>query len=136
MSKTRIHSIWWGMVQRCTNENITHYERYGARGILVCQRWLTFENFVEDMGIPADDMTIDRIDNDGNYEPGNCRWVSHRDNQRNKSTNRYLTVDGVRRCVMEWSEVTGIHHATISYRLHSGWSERDAIYTQPRSKRA
>ena len=84
MHNTLIYKVWRAMIQRCNNPNTTHYHRYGGRGIKVAERWLKFENFFADMGERPEGMTLDRIDNDGNYEPGNCRWVTHKENCNNK----------------------------------------------------
>lgn len=84
-SKTRVHNIWWGMITRCENPNVGCWELYGGRGISVCDRWRnSFEAFYEDMGDPPPKYQIDRIDCNGNYEPGNCRWVTALVNARNK----------------------------------------------------
>ena len=93
MSYTSTYKIWRGILRRCTNKNFKHYKYYGGRGITICDRWLEFDNFLEDMGIRPDNLQIDRINNNGNYEPGNCRWVtakvnnSNRNNSRNKMEN-------------------------------------------------
>lgn len=79
-----LYERWRCMIRRCTDTNNISYPNYGARGITVCERWTTFDNFIEDMGLPPDGFTLDRIDNDGNYEPDNCRWVSVAENNRNR----------------------------------------------------
>ena len=84
MSYTDTFKIWTGILRRCTNPNFKGYKRYGGRGITVCDRWLKFENFLEDMGQRPGKLQIDRIDNDGDYEPGNCRWVTCKENCNNK----------------------------------------------------
>jgi hypothetical protein len=84
MHNTQIYNIWKAMKDRCNNPKSTPYRWYGERGISVCERWNKFENFLEDMGERPEGMTLDRIDNDGNYEPGNCRWVTHKDNCNNR----------------------------------------------------
>ena len=84
MSQTPLSKVWQAMLQRCSNPKATHYYRYGGRGIIVCERWLKFENFYKDMGDRPEGMTLDRINNNGNYEPLNCRWVTHKENCNNR----------------------------------------------------
>lgn len=85
LAGTSTYKIWCQMHQRCKNPKTSYYARYGGRGISVCDRWNTFENFLRDMGERPHKMDLDRIDNNGNYEPGNCRWISHKENCQNTS---------------------------------------------------
>lgn len=120
---------WQLMKRRCLNPNDVAYERYGARGITVCDRWLhSFESFLADMGERPDGKQLDRIDNQGNYEPSNCRWVTKRDNARNRSSNVLLTVGGVTRTATEWGELTGLGE-TVARRIKRGWDPERAVTT-------
>jgi hypothetical protein len=84
MTGTRVFNIWTAMRQRCLNPNTAAYPNYGGRGITVCEDWHSFENFYADMGDPSPGLSIDRINNDGNYEPGNCRWATRAEQTRNR----------------------------------------------------
>jgi hypothetical protein len=92
MSKTPTYKIWRGMIQRCTNKNVPEYKNYGGRGIQV--KWKSFEEFFADMGEKPSGMWIDRIDNDGHYEEGNCAWVAPRLNSENKRTSKVWVING------------------------------------------
>lgn len=128
------YAVWQTMIRRCTKSKCEKFAIYGARGISVCQQWLTsFECFLADMGSrPSPDHSIDRIDNDGNYEPGNCRWATKQEQQRNTRQNRRLTFDGETLCVVEWAEKLGINVDVLRHRLHRGWSVEKSL-TQPAS---
>lgn len=88
MSDSTVYRRWRGMLNRCRNPKFDAYKWYGARGIQVCERWLKFENFIADMGIPQEGMELDRIDTNLGYEPENCRWVSHQVNCQNRRSSR------------------------------------------------
>jgi hypothetical protein len=121
------------MIRRCNKESNKDYHRYGGRGIRVCERWSKFTNFVEDMGIPESGMTIDRIDNDGAYDKDNCRWVTNKEQQRNKSTSRLLDIDGVVKCVVEWCDFYNLSHELVRSRLKYGWTAKEALCIIPRN---
>lgn len=128
---TKEYMIWCSMRQRCGNPNNKKFPDYGGRGIRVCERWERFENFIADMGQkPSPDHSIDRINNDGNYEPGNCRWVTQEvqvSNQRRRVTTRWIEHDGERHTLTEWSVIRGINVATLHSRLRCGWSVERAL---------
>jgi len=129
MSHTPEYGVWVGMIARCKNKKGRSSHRYVGRGISVCKRWQVFKNFFADMGErPSPKHSIDRYpDNDGNYEPGNCRWATDAEQQRNKSTNRFVVADGRRLCVEDWAELSGLHPTSILHRLDSGWNDEDAV---------
>lgn len=121
MSRTRIYHIWRGMIERCSNMNSSHYNNYGGRGITVCDRWKdSFENFYEDMGDRPEGMTIDRTDNDGNYEPGNCRWATPKEQQNNRrKTLRFEDGDPI--CL--WASNQGYNLDVIRYLYYKGYTK-------------
>ena len=125
---TTEYSIWLSMKNRCRLKNNIRYSNYGGRGIKVCDRWLnSFENFLQDMGHrPSCSHSIDRINNDGDYEPNNCRWATSVQQGRNKSTNRILVYNGNEICLSELSILTGICDSTLSYRIKK-WGIEKAI---------
>lgn len=129
-SRTRTYSSWSAMISRCTDPAATHFERYGGRGIKICERWRTFENFLADLGERPEGKSLDRIDNDGNYEPGNCRWATNREQSLNRSDSRYIEFNGLRKRRSEWAEEYGIHPETLRCRLRKGWSVEKAL-TEP-----
>ena len=126
------YRTWTRMKGRCYNKNGTAYRFYGGRGISVCDRWRdSFEAFLEDMGRrPPTEMgrySLDRIDNEGNYDPGNCRWADRKTQDNNRSDTVYLTLNGVTRPMMEWVKITGHPRKRIRGRLGMGWSDHDAL---------
>jgi len=125
----RTYMTWTSMVQRCKNAGNSAWRDYGGRGIQVCERWLDFETFVEDMGPrPSDEYTIDRKDFNGNYEPDNCRWATATEQARNRSTSRFLTFRGETKPILEWVKYTGIPYRTIIARIDLlGWDIEQAL---------
>lgn len=133
LTGTPLYSVWLGMIGRTTYASDPTYARYGGRGIRVCERWRTFANFFADMSPTYEKgLSIDRIDNDGNYEPGNCRWATDREQQRNKGNNHVIEWRGEARVLADWVDVTGIHESTIRRRLERGWSVERALTAPPR----
>lgn len=130
--QTPTYTSWHLMKQRCFNPNHHKYHRYGARGITVCQRWIQFQNFLEDVGERPVGCTIDRIDNNGNYEPNNCKWASSKQQQRNMSTNIKYSYGSEELTAKELSERCGIHHSTLTYRLKKGWDVNKATTKWPK----
>lgn len=117
---------WAAMLQRCGNKKHKDYPRYGGRGIRVCERWLKFVNFLADMGEKPVGHTIERKDNDGDYEPGNCRWATSVAQANNKSNNRVLQYDGERRTLSQWARKLRISPSSLADRLKQG-SLSDAL---------
>jgi hypothetical protein len=110
------------MKQRCYNQKTKQYKNYGARGIAVCDRWLeSFDNFFADMGDKPDGMTLDRVNNDGCYEPSNCRWATKEEQQKNKRTTQIFEFDGKRMTMREWAKHLGVHETTLASRRNSGY---------------
>jgi hypothetical protein len=122
---------WREMRNRCRNKRHKDYPYYGARGIKVCERWMKFENFVADMGIKAPGMTLERNDNDGDYEPMNCRWATRAEQNRNNRKTRLLTFKGKTLCLVDWAKETGIKPYTIGSRIRSGWTVERALTEKP-----
>jgi hypothetical protein len=135
LSKTKVYRIWGAMLSRTSPVSGPRHkeaDRYFNRGIRTCQEWRdSFLQFLEDMGPrPTPQHTLDRIDNDGNYEPGNVRWVTRRINQSHMCSTRNLTHKGVTQNIAAWSRQIGIKQCTISYRLDRGWSVERTL-TEP-----
>ena len=133
--KTRLYKVWNTMKQRCNDPNGKEYHRYGGRGIRVCDEWLTYTNFRDwamengyDKNAAYGKCTLDRIDNDGNYEPSNCRWISLAEQCNNRVSRHTYTYRGETLTISEWSKRTGIAFHTLFYRIKKGWDE-NTIFT-------
>lgn len=124
---SQTYGTWVGIIQRCTNLNYSEYKYYGGRGITVCKRWLKFVNFLEDMGEVPKGHQVDRIDNDGNYCKSNCRWVTPKQNSRNKRNNHLITYKEKTQCISAWAEELDINSMTIVMRLRRGWAIEKAL---------
>lgn len=135
MYETREYVARRHMLDRCMNPLNDHYDRYGGRGISVCDRWReSFENFIADMGLaPSAKHEIERIDNDGNYEPTNCRWATEKEQARNKSTTRWVTLNGKTQSLIAWVEEMGLKYGTVRARIRNGWSDEQALTTPVRA---
>lgn len=117
------------MIARCHNPQSKDYFKYGKRGIRVCQRWReSAEAFISDIGPrPSPKHSVDRINNDGDYEPGNCRWATMKEQCRNGRHNVYLTFRGKTLLLMDWADILKINAQVLRCRIYCGWSVKDAL---------
>ena len=133
--KHPLYGTWSQMIMRCINPNTISYPVYGSRGICVCQRWIeSFPNFLADVSLlpdyGADGYTLDRIDNDGNYEPGNVRWASHAVQRRNSHQIRLITYQNRTQCLADWEKEMGFRRGLLRLRLDRlGWTVERAFTT-------
>ena len=134
LCETPEYPIWEHIKNRCSCPSNA---RYGGRGIKVCERWLNdVSAFIADMGPrPSLAHSIDRIDNDGDYEPGNCRWATATEQARNRRSSKLYSYNGESKTLTAWSEVSGVLSGTIWFRVKAGWSLGEAIFTPARGKR-
>lgn len=132
-SRTGTYKIWLGMHSRCNNPGKKSHLYFG-KGVRVCDRWKDFENFLADMGDRPNGMSIDRIDGNKGYEPGNCRWATPKQQGNNTAANRILEFNGCRKTVSLWADETGIKANTIIYRLRRGWSVGRSLTTEVRKQ--
>lgn len=127
--KTSLYNAFNLMWQRCTNANLPAWKNYGGRGIQVCDRWKEYDNFKADMGmLHRPGLTLDRINNDGNYEPGNCRWATRKEQQRNRRINHLLTIGSETLCAGEWAGRAGIDTHIVLSRLRRKWTPFEAVW--------
>lgn len=128
MSKAPEYGVWAQMLERCCNQKCRGYENYGGRGISVCRQWHKFEQFYADMGPrPSGEHSIDRIDNDGNYEPANCRWATRQEQMNNCRRNRRVTIDGVTLTMSQWIRRRGLSTDTVYHRMACGMNPEEAL---------
>lgn len=138
-TKTRLYNTWQKMRERCNKPTDKNFNRYGGRGIKVCEEWeQSFERFQEwaQTNGYADDLTIDRIDNDKGYNPENCRWATEKQQSNNRRSNRLITFNGQTKTLAEWSDILGMKPRTITRRLDKwGWNVKDALTIKPQPTR-
>ena len=128
--KTAEYRAWEQMGARCASTDAHKRKSYPDRGIVVCPEWRTFEVFLSHVGPrPSPEHSLDRINNDGNYEPGNVRWATRKEQARNKSSSRFVEAYGVKKTLAEWAEISGHDQSLIAYRLRRGMRPEDALFT-------
>jgi hypothetical protein len=130
MTGTRLYIIWKHMTQRCENPNVERYRSYGGRGICVCKEWrenaVAFINWAKSHGY-SEELSLDRIEVNGNYEPKNCRWIAKKEQAKNKTTNRLITINGEGHCLSDWARISGIPYETLRSRLNAGVPAEKAV---------
>lgn len=130
-SKTRLYGIYHHIINRCCNKNVLNYSNYGGRGITICEEWLNdfmaFYNWSISNGY-NDNLTIDRIDVNGNYEPSNCRWVTPKQQSNNRRSSILLNYNGEIKTIKQWSEKLSCKYGTMVARYHAGWSTKDVLF--------
>ena len=133
---TRLYNIWHGMKQRSNYKKNISYKHYGGKGIKVCKAWeedyVKFRDWAMSNGYESH-LTIDRIDNAGNYEPSNCRWATVKEQSNNKSTNKNLKYNGQSKTVSEWAKEFSMNNSTLSMRLEAGWGVKKSLKTPVRN---
>jgi len=126
--KTKEYFTWRGIIGRCEDVNNKNYNLYGGRGIKVCKRWRTsYANFLHDMGRKKPGYTIERINQNGDYKPSNCRWATMKEQNNNRRNNHILEHNGERLTVAQWSDKLGVRQITLLMRVRRGWSHSEAI---------
>ena len=128
IQRRKTFNTWRGMKSRCKNPNDTHWHIYGAKGITVCEKWQQFSGFLEDMGLRPEGMSLDRIDNNGNYEPGNCRWATPGQQSRNTERNIWLEWRGERKTFKDWAIELGLYERGLEFRIEK-WGLEKAMTT-------
>jgi hypothetical protein len=133
MRHTKIYTVWCNIISRCYDSNHKSWENYGGRGIIVCDQWIkSFESFFTDMGdIPFKNAQIDRINNNGNYEPSNCRWATAKQNCLNRSSTHFITHNGITLALTQWADKYNLARNTLYNRLKKGMDMELALTTKP-----
>lgn len=135
MAKTKVYKTWAGMKSRCTNPNNARWADYGGRGIYLCDSWMDFEPFYQDMGEPPSKYhSLDRINVNGNYCPENCRWATSKEQSLNMRTNLRITINGDEKTVHEWASIYSMTHTCLRTRLRRGWEIVRAVSTPMKIK--
>ena len=134
MSHSREYEAWANIINRCCNPKHPNFPRYGGRGISMCTEWREdFTAFIAHIGPrPSDKHSVERIDNNRGYEPGNVRWATHLEQMHNTRGNVFVEIDGIRKTLGEWAREKDIHTTTLSHRIARGMTPRDAILTPPK----
>jgi len=136
--KTRLFRIWMGIKTRCYNPNVKEYKNYGGRGITMCDEWKNDFKSFHDWAIAkgySELLTIDRIENNKDYYPENCKWSTDKDQTRNRRSSRFLELNGESKVMSEWAELYGLTDQCLFQRLKKGWSVEKAITTRLRLKK-
>ena len=136
MTGTKEYAVWNSMCTRCRCKTHKFYHRYGGRGITVCERWKTFENFYADMCPRPEGMTLERIDNDKGYSKDNCKWASQADQMRNRNTVIRVSVGDKTQCLSEWARELGVSVSSLNMRIQRGMTPLQAVITPIKPKKA
>lgn len=135
--KGRLYWVWADMIGRCTNANHKAFKNYGGRGVAVCERWRSFKSFAEDMGERPDGALLDRKNNNGNYEPNNCKWSTRKEQNSNRRNCIYIDCDGERVTLREYCRRKNLKYRPIVKRIQDrGWSLSDALSVPVGQRRA
>lgn len=135
MARTALYNLWSGIIDRCTNPNAPAYKRYGGRGITVCERWKSFENFYADMGDrPTIAHSVERRNNNKGYSPNNCFWGTRKEQANNKQTNVLLRYKNKTQTMKQWSEELGLNYSALQHRRTAGWTTSRMLSTPIRRR--
>lgn len=125
------YKSWHMMLQRCTNPKYTQYADYGGRGIKVANNWHKFTQFLADMGVRPESTSLERLDNEGHYEPGNCKWATKKEQQNNQRGNVWIEFNGETKTQSDWAALIGLKPHSLYQRLQHGWTVEEALTTPP-----